>query len=163
MTKICWLVTRQLAKVSSELCYFVSPTSFFSKSDTCVLCEVGRAFQWPCFILSRKKLGRLMSSFFLLPKLRELWFGVGPILLPKLRELWSGVGPMSVIRHVSFFFLTLVCVVEFPRSPRLSTRLLQGRPFSEERTSSCGRLSTLQRGFFWFYPGTNTANPCHSE
>ena len=148
MTKICWLVTRQLAKVSSELCYFVSPTSFFSKSDTCVLCEVGRAFQWPCFILSRKKLGRLMSSFFLLPKLRELWFGVGP---------------MSVIRHVSFFFLTLVCVVEFPRSPRLSTRLLQGRPFSEERTSSCGRLSTLQRGFFWFYPGTNTANPCHSE
>lgn len=147
MAKICWLVTGQLAENSSELCDFVSPASF-SKSDTCVLCEVGRAVQPPCFIPGRKNLGRLMSSVFLLPQLKELWFGVGP---------------MSVIRHVSFFCLPFVCVVEFQRSPPISTQLLQGRQFSEEPASSCGRLSTLQRGFSWFYPGTNTANPCHSE
>ena len=91
MTKTCWLVTRQLAKISSELCYFVSLTSFFSKNHTCVLCEVGRAFQLPPFILGRKKLGRLVSPVLLFPKLAELWFGLGPV---------------SVIRHMfplSFF------------------------------------------------------------
>lgn len=149
MTKICWLVTRQLAKISSELCYFVSPTSFFSKSHTCVLCDVGRAFQLPPFILGRKELGRLVSPVLLFPKLAEL--------------LILGWVPWVSFGTCFLFLSSLLCVVEFQTSPPVSIRLLQGRQFPEEPASSCGRLSTLQSGFFWFYPGTNTANPCHSE